>query len=403
MTEGKVWKDEDIISIATFDYSINVRVDETSIETFTIKSPSYNLKHAKIELKNDAFDLSTMRIENVVVKNRREFSLCNVKDNLLVMDEIEIQNCTLSKSCYETFDRYDKFDFCQQNIEWSLPPEIQNEEEKILANKIQWISYCDYAWPEAVLDNIHDNIGIHSGNWDEMCPTIDEAFPILDCENGVLLAAMSLTGLPLGTSPKPEGCKDLLDILFSQNQYPTIIEWDQLTTQCIAKFDSESISQILTPSPTQKTCFIYYGGIPNYKISSEIYSVPDCTNYPTNDLFYRQCFKKTEPYALACSNACLQRLREEVNATDCKKEADMKNIGRLVGKECRGDACQQELTNFVSKQFCAYQNQYHNIVPWEITYGHEIYIPELEKAPVQNNAKPTWKMLLLIMIGNHGV
>ena len=90
--------------------------------------------------------------------------------------------------------------------------------------------------------------------------------------------------------------------------------------------------------------------------------------------------KKTEPYALACSNTCLQRLREEVNATDCKKEADMKNIGRLVGKECRGDACQQELTNFVSKQFCAYQNQYHNIVPWEITYRHEIYIPELEKS-----------------------
>ena len=46
-----LWKDDDIISIATFDYSINVRVDETSVETFTIKSPSYNLKHAKIELK----------------------------------------------------------------------------------------------------------------------------------------------------------------------------------------------------------------------------------------------------------------------------------------------------------------------------------------------------------------
>ena len=336
-----------------------------------------------------------MYVENFKVSNRQAFSVCNIKDNIRTMDEIEIQNCTLTRSCYDMFDDYNKHEYCKQNIDWAVPPEINQEPAYTLAQDLQWIAYCDYAWPGAITSTKEDNYGILTGNWPEICPHIDSAFPLLGWEIGRMMGFIELEDFSnIGRKNEDEynatdmnDCRSYILTLNSNNKFPSAVEWNNITDKCYYYYDSEKWDQTIDKKfNTSYTSKIIYGGIPDIKTNPQLYSVPECKLYPTDE-FYVNCFDKTTPYTQSCSNVCMEKLREEVNRTDCKKIENLKSIPRLVGNECLQDGCQQQINDFTSKQFCAYQRFYHTITTYEIETIHTVNIPPLDKSSCTEQCK----------------
>ena len=467
-------------SIITYMYTVVVEIDEMPTLEAQFVASSASLDGGKIIMQNWGFDKTKWRIEGLKARNRRAASLCNVQDTLHKMvDEIAIQECTFSHDCYKELDKVNKFHMCDENLKYAAPPEIEGQNARDLASEMQWIAYCDYAFPHSLhydgleekceglwiymklnddepvsfgidvelkqplgvkytkcnddtceninqgflshlkcannckkavfeyidaTDNVasyplwdeldvitvktvdwklvrcnsqNDHIGIHTGDWLLQCKSINERFPVLECAEGRQTESWaSDEKKSLGPGNSVSECRERVRIGMLNGEYPTAIEIGSGT--CWGMFNTETFPKVLTPEAGIQTCFIRYGGVPDIRNPVSGYTVPDCETYPFDSTIFKDCFLKTEQYTISCSDTCVNRLRTEVDQKDCKKVENLRNIARLTGNECAQGACQQELDEVISKQFCAYQEQYHNIVPYEIEASHSLYIPDLQ-------------------------
>ena len=75
------------------------------------------------------------------------------------MDEIALQECSYSQKCYDDFSNVNKFKVCNNNERYMVPPEIEGDDARLLASELDWVAYCDYAFPHS-LDSL---------DTDEMC------------------------------------------------------------------------------------------------------------------------------------------------------------------------------------------------------------------------------------------
>ena len=466
--------------IITYEYTVIAELDEDPYFEGQYEAASANMNGGKITMQNWGFDQTEWRIEGVKARNRRAASICNVQSMMHDMiDEIAVQECTFSHECYEDLANIDKFDMCNQNLKYAAPVEITDETARDLASEMQWISYCDYAFPHSLhydgaaevceglwiyiqlnyeepssfnieqivkypigitytkcltdeCENINqgflshlkcpqqckkavfvyvngedeeieyplfdesevitvktvdwkllrcnsqnDHIGIHTGDWLLQCNSINEAFPILECSDGRQMESYTqAVRESLGPGNSINECRERVRIGMANNKYPTLVELGSGT--CWGMYDTEIYPKVLSPESGIRSCFIRYGGVPDITKATSSYTVPDCDTYPTNHEVFVDCFAKTQQYTRACSDTCVNRLRTEVDQKDCKKIENLRNIARLTGNECQQGACQQQLEEVVSKQFCAYQEQYHNIIPFEIEASHSLYIPDLQ-------------------------
>ncbi len=462
-----------VINVTSYMYTTIIEIDEELYFSGTFESPYASIDGGSVEMKNSGFDGSEFRLTNVKVRNRRASSICNVKDLLFKMtDEIAIQECKFSHDCYDTLEQVNKFKTCENNLKYNIPEEITGENAKELSAELDWIAYCDYAFPHSldyegrgevceglwlsftvdngepkiiesvtplkrtigvmysnctnsncenvtqgfsshvncinacreayfvylddndlekqlflwkqeqpmtirVLDyekircnSVYDHIGIQTGDWVPECHRVDERFPVMQCFDGRHVTGKSTS---LGSGTTLNECREILK---RSGKTPTMVEIG--SGECVPMFNTEGMPDDLTPEPGIQTCFIRYGGIPSITKSVDTFTVPDCNNYPYDNKFYTACFEKTQQYTVACSDTCINRLRTEISDKDCSKVENMRDIKRLSGNECATTACQQNLDAMIPKQFCAYQEQYHDIQPVEIETKHSLLIPDLQ-------------------------
>ena len=132
-------------------YTTIIEIDEELYFSGSFESPYASIDGGSVEMKNSGFDGSDFRLSNVNVRNRRASSICNVKDLLFKMtDEIAIQECTFSHDCYDTLEQVNKFKTCENNLKYNIPEEIIPENAKELSSELDWIAYCDYAFPHSL-------------------------------------------------------------------------------------------------------------------------------------------------------------------------------------------------------------------------------------------------------------
>ena len=471
------------LTYTSYMMDVLFEIDDTIVSKSSVEVAFNTLDAGYVKMSNYAFDDTEFKMETVRVRNRRANSMCNVKNMLFSLsNEIAIQECKYSQQCYEDFQKTNKFEMCDANIQYSVPPDIIGDDEVSIASELQWISYCDYAFPHSIhykgleeqcegmwialkvnnqaqsieitnplktalgvkyaecdnsdcanmtlgfvsscnnvcrrasfvyltpedeekeyliasgterltieildwkmvrCNNENDHAGIHTGNWYHDCRLIDDRFPVLECMEGKHVEAWNVSQPELlGAGQSLDDCRTLLR---ESAKYPTVIEISD--GKCWALYNTEILSDFLTPVEGVRTCFIQYGGIPDIMKPPESYTVPDCNAYPYDEVYFKNCFDKTAEYTSACSETCINRLRREIDDKDCSKVKNMRDISRLTGKECTSGGCQQALDDFVSKQFCAYQEEYHTITTDGLRQAHTLKIPDLENTECSSTCK----------------
>lgn len=467
------------MSYTTYEYTVVVEVDQSTVYHGLVTASSGSLHGGSVKMSNNGFDNTEFRLSKVIVRNRRASSLCNVKDLLFDLgDETAVQTCTYSHSCYEKLNSVDKFSMCENNLKYEAPDGIEGDDTRALAAEMQWVSYCDYAFPHSLhydgtkeqcegiwlsvqlnddlprtveinspmkravgvvyndcskssCENVNqgflahlkctgtcknasfvyidsddneqtrllfskaepitveivdrkmircnsdkDHYGIYPGDWLGQCREIDERFPLFECFDGRQEESWNGEKKVIGSGNNMGECRKVLRAEMLNGEYPTAMEI--VSGDCVAMYNTEANTKFLTQRVGSQTCFIRYGGIPDIRKPVSSVTVPDCHTYPYDNEYFTSCFAKTQEYTASCSETCINRLRLEVDDKDCQKVENLRNIARLTGNECAQGACQQEVDKMVSKQFCAYQKQYHNIQTNGIESVHTLYIPDLE-------------------------
>ncbi len=157
-----------------YEYTITIEIDDEEVFSGEPIVSTGTLDECSVEMVNNSPDNTDFRLEDVRIRNRRSSSICNIKDIIFSMgDEIEIQECTFSAKCYEKLSTINKFEMCEKNLKYAVPPEIVSVDARALAADMQWISYCDYAFPHAL--EYDDKEDVCEGLWMSISKNGEEA------------------------------------------------------------------------------------------------------------------------------------------------------------------------------------------------------------------------------------
>ena len=112
-------------------------------------------------------------------------------------------------------------------------------------------------WKLLRCNSQNDHIGIHTGDWNLHCKSINERFPVLECLDGRQTESYAnAVRKSLGPGNSQAACREQVRKGLLNNEYPTIVEIGSGT--CWAMYDTEIYPKVLTAEPGIKTCFIRF-------------------------------------------------------------------------------------------------------------------------------------------------
>lgn len=142
-------------TLTNYLYHMTVQIGDLSFETSAYSVDSY--------IDGSVIETSNVRMMPFRVRNRRSASTCNIKEQLFdIIDEIALQECGYSESCYKGL-KADPFEVCLNNEKYRIP-----EYTPDLAESVDWVSYCDYAFPDLDEDEVCEGLWISAKINDEI-------------------------------------------------------------------------------------------------------------------------------------------------------------------------------------------------------------------------------------------